>query len=452
MNDEMSTLRRLIFLQSILGGPAEPVISTVVGTSPLSLVNAVAAQIISLKRFGVCEQNGTPSPDSPAFIVCNNGTLKMVDDELPEGYKRIESIRFDGKTHYITNEKLFGSDEITITLDDTASGGQNVFGSYSGTASGRKNYSLYIYGGGSSTSSYLRYGETLYRPKYGDGKRTLVYGPNGASGFSTGISMTPEEFETDDVAWIGMLPNSSSPHFTGTIVGSVLISNRLKYIPCERISDGTIGYYEPNTEVFLEPEGNGTPTKGAYDGSHYHLEVVGTPETVTVGLQTATVVDLFGVGGYADTQDIISGLVTRRVGIRVLGGTEGWAMQSLGYSTDAIDGFPSTEFIPLCSHFIGVKKTPSQNGRVRMYYGSGDVAQCCFYVDGANFPSVESWETFLSAQYAEGTPVIIVYPLAEEVPESVAAQTLNLAEGNNTITSTANVSNIQLEAVYQVKE
>lgn len=323
--DATGDIFRAQLIQLITGGTVTP--ETVTGISPLSLVNAVAGNIQALYRYGNCVQNGTPSSSNPVDISCNNGVLTIIDDELPTGYKRIESIDFDGGFHYITGEKLYGSDEITITLDDTASGGQNVFGSYSGTASGRKNYSLYIYGGGSSTSSYLRYGETLYRPKYGDGKRTLVYGPNGASGFSTDISMTPEEFETDDVAWIGMLPNSSSPHFTGTIVGNILIGNRLKYIPCERVSDGTIGYYEPNTSVFLEPAGNGTPTKGAYDLTHSHVEVVGTPETVTItasgaASQTFTVEDLLGVGGYKDMEEVVSGVVTRKCAVCLYDGTQ----------------------------------------------------------------------------------------------------------------------------------
>lgn len=436
-NNITGTFFRIAMMLLLLGkGSSGGVPTTVSGTSPLSLTNAVAGLIQSLYRYGwceyvpeqylssvvqsgKCEQNDTPSTSTPVDIACNNGVLKMVDDELPAGYKRIESIGFDGNFHYITNETLFGSDEITITLGDTSTGGQNVFGSYSGTSAGTKNYSLYIYGGGANNSSYLRYGETLYRPKYGSGKRTLVYGPNGSSGFSTDVSMTPEEFETDDVAWIGMLPNSSSPHFTGTIVGNILIGNRLKYIPCERVSDGTIGYYEPNTSVFLEPAGNGTPTKGAYDGSHYHLDVVGTPETVTAGLQTATVVDLFGVGNYADTQDIISGTVIRKVGIKVLDGTEAWTRTSENRFTSVIDDvLAGTGNAILCTHYEYSRNATSSN--------------CCritdtgrlYICDTGGYDTASDFKAFLASQYAVGTPVIAIYPLAEEVTESTTPQVI----------------------------
>ena len=65
--------------------------------------------------------------------------------------------------------------------------------------------------------------------------------------------------------------------------------------------------------------------------------------------------------------------------------------------------------------------------------------------------TAEAWKAWLAAQYAAGTPVIVIYPLAEETTESVTPQALSTSEGDNTITATANVSPIQLEATY-IKE
>ena len=453
MHQHWSTIKKLIWLNANLANGS--VLETVTGISPLLLANAIAGNMVSLKQIGKCVQALNPTPDNPIDIMCNNGTLRMVDDELPDGYRRIESIGFDGDFHYITNEKLRGSDEITITLDDTRSSGQNVFGSYSGTSSGTKNYSLYVYGAGSTSYSYLRYGETLYRPRYGSGKRTLVYGPNGTSGFLTDLSMEPDEFETDDVAWIGMLPNSSSPHFTGTIVGSILIGDRLKYIPCERVSDGAVGYYEPNTSVFLEPVGEGTPTKGAYDGSHYQLGVVGTPETVTSGMQTASVQDLYAVGDYVDTQDIVSGVVTRRVSVYVFDGTENWELPG-GADYFRLDGM-FTDTVPysssnpavVCSHFVGRQSKTSASGMndgdIKLGYTSSANR---LYLKYAAMADADALKAYLAEQYAAGTPVIIIYPIENEITERTAAQTLTLADGNNTITVTAEIGGIELEAQY----
>lgn len=179
--------------------------------------------------------------------------------ELPDGYRRIKGIRFDGDFHYRTGEALIGDDDVTMTLDNTASSGKNVFGSYNGSNS--KNFSLYIYGGGSTSGTYFRYGNQLKRPIFGDGKRTITFGRSGTQGFETDVDVTPDEFTTPANTYIGMLPNSSSPAYIGSIIGNILISNRLKYVPCERISDGKIGYYETIKGKFIEPYGTGTPEK-----------------------------------------------------------------------------------------------------------------------------------------------------------------------------------------------
>ena len=298
------------------GGEPVPEITwvKVSGTSPLSLPGAIANAIKSLIQYGKCT-----SVDGD--IYCNNGKLVAVDDELPVGYKRITEIRFDGDFYYNTNESLSGDDDVTMTLANTSTTGQNVFGSYNGTASGTKNFSLFIYGGGSQSNSYFRYGEQLFRPRFGSNERTITFGKSGTDGFATDVSGTPETFTTPANAYIGMLPNSTSPAFTGSIIGNILVGTRLTYIPCERVSDGTVGYYELNSGVFLEPVGTGTPTKGAYDSSHLNvMSVVGTPEVLTVGNQTASVENLFEVNGVADEQDIITGVITRKVGVSVSAG------------------------------------------------------------------------------------------------------------------------------------
>lgn len=309
---EWSTLKKLIWLKK--QGGAATVWNIVTGVSPLALTNALAKKIKRLIQYGKCT-----SVDGD--IYCNNGKLVALDDELPSGYKRITGIRFDGDFYYNTNESLTGDDDVTMTLANTSSTGQNIFGSYNGTASGTKNFSLFIYGGGSSSNAYFRYGEQLLRPRFGTGERTITFGKSGTDGFASDVSGTPETFTTPANAYIGMLPNSTSPAFTGSIIGNILVGNRLKYIPCERQSDNAVGYYELNSGVFLEPVGTGTPTKGNYDSSHLNvLSVDGTPEVLTIGTQTAHVENLFEVGGTADEQDIISGVVTRRVAVTVSGG------------------------------------------------------------------------------------------------------------------------------------
>lgn len=184
----------------------------------------------------------------------------IAEGGLPLTYERIAGIKFDGAVWYETGEALTGGDDVTMTLDDTVTMGQNVFGSYNGTSSGTKNFSLFIYGNNSATGSYLRYGEQLLRPRFGNGERTITFGKSGTDGFLTDATATPETFTTVATAYIGMLPNSTSPAFSGSIIGEVLVGTRLRYIPCKRKADDVIGYFEAVTRTFIEPSGTGTPT------------------------------------------------------------------------------------------------------------------------------------------------------------------------------------------------
>lgn len=171
---------------------------------------------------------------------------------LPSGYKELTEIDFDGSFYYITGQHLTGEDSVTMTLSNTSTTGQNVFGCYEG-ASADNNFSFYVYGGGSSSNSYFRYGNQLVRPNYGSGKRTITFGKNGTKGFNTNVNITPATFTSDSFIYIGMLPNSSSPKFTGKIVGRILVSNRITFIPCQRESDSVIGYFDSDQRIFIEP-------------------------------------------------------------------------------------------------------------------------------------------------------------------------------------------------------
>ena len=198
-------------------------------------------------------------------LLNNSKFLAVQDGLLPAGYRELLGIKFDGNFHYETGEKLLGSDVITITLSQTVTSGQNVFGCYSGTASGRKNLSLYVYGNGSASNSYLRMDETLYRPRFGTGERTLMFGNlDSTDGFLNDVATTPSDYETNSEAYIGWLPNSSSPHYAGAINVRIYVSNRLLWIPAERQDDGEIGYFELYKEKFIEKTGTGTPVSLGY--------------------------------------------------------------------------------------------------------------------------------------------------------------------------------------------
>ena len=289
-------------------------IVTVTGTSPLVLANAMAHAIRKLVQFGKCSTSG-------GDIYCNNGKLTAVDDELPEGYQRQIGFEFAANTYFrIPGFHLRGSDTVRISFSvDKAC---NVFGCYTDTSS-EENYSLY-----SSTAAgakYLRYDGDTYNssiPSSRFGERLdVVITPTGTTGMPTDSVITPATFESVADLCIGTTSQSaSSSKLDGNIWDNFVVDDRLTLIPVKRLSDNVLGYYDPDSDALHEPIGS-APVSLGVDTSHLNaLSVVGTPEVLTIGTQTATVQNLFEVGGVADEQDIISGTVTRKVEVSVSGG------------------------------------------------------------------------------------------------------------------------------------
>lgn len=488
------------------------IITKLTGNSPLSLPNAVAKPIKSLTQYGLCTQASTPTLADPVLIKCNNGVLKLVDDELPVGFKRLASIKFDGDFWYETGEVMTGDDDVTMTLDDTSTSGQNVFGSYNGTSSETKNFSLYLYGNGSSSNCYLRYGGQLLRPRFGSGERTITFGKSGTSGFSVDVTAEPDTFTTVAAAYIGMLPNSSSPAYTGSIIGNILVGTRLKWIPCERESDGVVGYYEAVKSVFLEPVGTGAPVKGAYDFSLSHIEAVGTPEVLTVSgvnlLNTATNITGYFINSsgvinkdngtpvsqYTDLIPVETGknytlsLISNRSSSgnnRVHGyDSNGNWVQEINHATPTTGPdvpFTLTGTIPSGIAYVRISygindveamyeegSTPTdyqpyvepQTASVPMLLSVGDVKDEVELIHGPLTRRVTAClydgtqpvgDVYMSTTGGKDAGAIIVYPLATPTTEHITGQNLVTNEGTNTVSVTANVSPIQLEVEYAAK-
>lgn len=209
---------------------------------------------------------------------------EVLQDPIPAEYKRLLDIIFDGNVYYKYTGELYGSDDITLTMTPSVTSGQNVCGCYTSN-SVSDNFSLYV--SANTNGSYFRYGNTLYRPVFGaPQKRTITIGSPRTYGFDTDITgIAEQEFTTSTDFYIGALPNSTSAKFKGTFSGNIQISDRVVFIPVERISDGEIGYYIPSDNLFLENQGTGTPTTSGYDTGVY----TSTKETtLTLGVETTT--------------------------------------------------------------------------------------------------------------------------------------------------------------------
>ena len=135
------------------------------------------------------------------------------------------------------------------------------------------------------------------------------------------------------------------------------------------------------------------------------------------------------VGDYADTYDATTGKITRRVGMKVLDGTEdGWAEQGssgqifkLFISSNMLSPSSTDERNKFCL-MNTYKPSASTTLNTAMsdfswLQSEGSNAKYLFIKDSRYLHNVEGFKQYLAAQYAAGTPVTVWYPLAEETTE-----------------------------------
>lgn len=174
---------------------------------------------------------------------------------------------------------------------------------------------------------------------------------------------------------------------------------------------------------------------------------------------TATAEMLLKVGDYQDVQSILDGVVTRNVGVLVLDGTEDWDYQSQVPSVMTIKSvvFPADFYsnpnnnVGYCNYYTVVATSTSLSSVLTSgQMGWNTIGNIMFKWTESGASGVASFKQFLAAQYANGTPVIVVYPLATPTTESVAGQTLQVQQGDNVVEITqAAIDGLEIEAKYQ---
>lgn len=183
---------------------------------------------------------------------------------FPSEYKKVVGFQFSASTYYeITGFRLRGSD--TVKLSFSVDKACNVFGCYT-DASAQTNYSLYA----STTSSakYLRYNGGTYNSAFANediGVRFNVeITPTGSHGMPTDDTWTEASFESVSDMLIGSTSTgATSSKFDGDMFGNFVVVGRLNCVPCERIADGVLGYYDTVSGTFYEPTGS-SPTSLGY--------------------------------------------------------------------------------------------------------------------------------------------------------------------------------------------
>ena len=182
---------------------------------------------------------------------------------LPSAYKKLVGFTYNNNAYFdIEGFKRRGSDTLRFSFKCTmASPACNVLGAYDGS-SAQSNYSLYL--GASSSAKYMRYNGGTYRSDAdSDTRYDVVITPTGVTGLKADSTWTEKTFESDCDLCIGTTsPSATSSKMVGDIIGSIVVDGRLNLIPCKRVSDNTLGYYDTHSKTFFEPTGSGLVSMG----------------------------------------------------------------------------------------------------------------------------------------------------------------------------------------------
>ncbi len=136
-----------------------------------------------------------------------------------------------------------------------------------------------------------------------------------------------------------------------------------------------------------------------------------------------TVLRAVGTGNnlIADSYDPQTRKILRRIGVKVLNGTEYWVKYGDGKFTTPLSGSikQDNQQAPICSHFIGVSanNVPTIDGRVSVFNASIASTSGGLGINHQATQELADFKAFLAQQYANGTPVIVYYPLATPIKE-----------------------------------
>lgn len=436
---EWSTLKKLIWLYAAkIRGGASAIIETITGNLPLVLQNAINRAIVSLTRYGLCTQDGTPTPSAPVDIMCNNGALKwdsvnqrVYADGTPEvltvGGENLLNPATNITGYYITQSGGIsaGDDAQYTELIPVKAGEAYVCSFVSGRNKGTNRWHAYDANGGwvkqlASVSASEQQGNKLVMTATIDSGISYVrlsYGITDTEAMVAGIisdSIADKFYEGNKSASRGELRSLTeiqSPYTSTTTTRCPatlysVIPGRYYYVknnvpPATSLYTGFYASIDDVTAVSNSVGNAGGATFIAPAGANYAVTIylqqksgitytfdkpivseVSTDYQPYVEPQTASVPMLLSVGDVKDEVELIHGTLTQRVTACLYDGT-----QPVG----------------------GV---------------------------------------YMSTTGGKDIGAIIVYPLATPTTEQTTAQNLVTNDGTNIVDSVANVSPLEAKVKY----
>lgn len=168
----------------------------------------------------------------------------------------------------------------------------------------------------------------------------------------------------------------------------------------------------------------------------------GTPEDGVISAdgvadQHFSVADLLGVGAYSNVQGIIDGIKSGEVAAYALTGDEAWMKSGNVFAGSSIlpDKMRGKSQM-LCTHFV--YSSEASTGIASGQFGCASTSTNTYFRYSA-ISTLDDWKAFLKRELAAGTPVIVVYRLAESITKQLTPQPLTTARGTTTITSSSPV-------------
>ena len=147
------------------------------------------------------------------------------------------------------------------------------------------------------------------------------------------------------------------------------------------------------------------------------------------------------VGDIADSYDATTGKITRRVGVKVLNGTENWkaAGTSNVYYVGISDVARREKTALPSTHYVGSVDTNADmaDNTVKQTSTSSITDMGTINVKQTSVGDLNGFKTFLAQQYDNGTPVKIYYVLATETTEDWAAEQCTSSSSPIKIATTA---------------
>lgn len=278
-------------------------------------------------------------------------------------------------------------------------------------------------------------------------KYDINFGTRSFNGTIGGQTVSKTNTYTYTTWNIGMCRGANTNYgFVGNIYRQQAYQNNVlvgDFIPAIRNSDNVVGMYDAVSGTFYTNAGTGNFTAGTPISAGEVLSMLPSG-------QMASVSNLFAASIYKDVQEIITGATTHKVGIYIFNGTEDWiegsttslsvSKTSLGTSTTVL---PSNSTDIVCTHYRVLGTAAVEDA---IWVGASNVN---FRVR-ATYATISDWKDFLAAQYAAGTPVVMIYPLDPSYEEPAPiAQTMDVVAGDNTLEAIQyGLPNLEAEAIY----